>query len=104
MKILGPYTQADGAQTFDASSYRTKDWQIGLNTTGSVSAGTLAIEYKTKGATAWTTLRDASGNAVTMNMQAPQPIEFSGWIDSFRFTPTGFNGTNYSPVIVAGFM
>ena len=77
--------QSDGAQTFTLESYHSTH-QLQFEPSATPSAGTMAFEVRTPGATAYQTLdfsMDLTGSALT--------YQVTGNFDSLIATPTSFD-------------
>jgi hypothetical protein len=100
-QTLSGLTQAQGAVLlFDAGLNTTH--QISIGTVGATTAGSLAVvaraavEEGEANNNPYTSIYDSTGTVIAINMASPQPLIFSGNIDSIRITPTSFDGTTYS--------
>ena len=84
-------TQAGGAVTLNVQK-EAGFYQIYISTSATPATGTLAIAYSCPGSDAFTPLLDSGGNALTINMAAPQPIIVEDvCIERIRVTPTAFD-------------
>lgn len=84
-------TQAMGAYT-QVVQKQAGFYQIYISTSATASAGTLAIEYSCPESDFFVPLLDSEGNAITIDMTAPQPVVAEDvYIEKIRVTPTGFD-------------
>lgn len=91
-------TQADGAVSVSLSSYDSMMLhQIHVSTSATPAAGTLTVAIKTPGASTYVSL------SPTIDLTSISLFQFTGYAESIRFTPTGFDGDKtYSVVVVSG--
>ena len=82
-------TQAGGAQSFDIDE-EGREHQITVETVGGPTAGTLQVQTRAPGATAYNDI----GSTIDM-VNGPLIFHFKGRYDSLQLTPSGFNGTSY---------
>lgn len=92
--------QTDGAQILgNTGSEYLPHHQIQVEVSAQPAAGTLAIEYKTPGATEYVPVTGSPVALTALNKAAAYRID-NVFIGSFRFTPTGLDADKTWSVIV----
>ena len=95
-------TQADGAQTLGNAGYEfLPNHQIQIEVSAQPSAGTLKVEYRTPGATEYVEATGSPVDLTALNKATAFRLD-NVFVDSFRFTPDGFDADKMYNVIVAG--
>jgi len=70
-------------------------YRFAIETSGTVTAGTLAVEVKA-GVGGYRAVKDGSGQAVTVDMAGPQVMLLDGPVEAIKFTPADFDGDGYT--------
>jgi hypothetical protein len=99
MKALAK-TQANGAQTLGNRGFEyLPHHQIQLEVSAQPSAGTLKVEYLTPGATEYVEVSGSPVDLTALNKATAFRLD-NVFIESFRFTPVGFDADKTYNVIV----
>jgi len=86
-------TQGDGAQTIAPSGMSNAKLNQICVRAGTATTGTIAVTVLPHGQTAYESLLDPSGAAITISIASPVSYVFSGIIDGIKLTPSGLDGT-----------
>jgi hypothetical protein len=93
--------QADGAQALGNKGFEyLPHHQIQVEVSAQPSAGTLAVEYKTPGASEYVTAAGSPIDLTVLNKAAAFRLD-NVFIESIRFTPTGFDADKTYSIIMA---
>lgn len=93
--------QSDGAQVLGMGGYQyLPHHQIQVEVSAQPSAGTLAIEYKTPGATEYVTAQGSPIDLTVLNKATALRLD-NVYIDALRFTPASLDADKTYSVIVA---
>jgi len=96
-------TQADGAVTIDLTDNNLYDeHQVQIEVSAQPSAGTMAIGVKTPGANDYATV-EASLDMTAITATAAKIVQFSGMIETLKFTPTSFDGAKTYAVYLVSY-
>jgi len=96
------FTTATGTQTIDLKdNNRFDEHQIQIEVSAQPTAGTMAIGIKTPGANDYGTV-EASIDMTAITATAAKLVQFSGVIETIKFTPASFDeGKTYSVYMVS---
>jgi hypothetical protein len=95
-------TLADGAQVLGNRGYEyLPHHQIQVEVSAQPAAGTLAVEYKTPGATEYVAASGSPIDLTALNKAAAWRLD-NVFIEAFRFTPSGLDADKtYSVIVVS---
>jgi hypothetical protein len=92
--------QADGAQTLGNKGFEyLPHHQIQVEVSEQPSVGTLAVEYKTPGATEYVAVSGSPIDLTALNNAAAFRLDWV-FIESIKFTPTGLDSDKTYSVII----
>lgn len=92
--------QADGAQIIGNKGYEyLPHHQIQVEVSATPSAGTLAIEYKTPGATEYVAVIGSPIDLTALNTARAWRLDHV-FVDAFRFTPSSLDADKTYSVII----
>lgn len=95
IQIITDKSQADGHQIITPEDRSARSHQIQLDVSGPPSGGTLGVEIRTPGASGYKSI-----GSMDMTDSEEHVQQFSGFVDSIRLTPVGFDaGLTYSVVV-----
>lgn len=93
-------TQADGAQVIGNGGFEyLPHHQIQVEVSAQPSAGTLAVEYKTPGASEYVAATGSPIDLTALNVAGAWRLD-NVYVSAFRFTPTSFDAAKTYSVIV----
>lgn len=96
----GGHTQAAGAVTLEVNPANV--YQIYVTTSDTATAGTAAVAVRYPESTNFVALKDSEGNAVSINLTAPEAILVeNAVISAVRITPTSFDADKTFKLVVA---
>lgn len=94
-------TQADGAQVLGNKGFEyLPHHQVQVEVSAQPSTGTLAVEYKTPGATEYVAASGSPIDLMALNKAAAFRLD-NVFIEAIRFTPVSFDADKTYSVIVA---
>jgi len=95
IKTVEDKSQADGHQIVTPADRSARSHQIQLDVSGPPSGGVLGVEVRTAGASGYVSI-----GSIDMTDSSEYVQQFTGFADSIRLTPVGFDaGLTYSVVV-----